>query len=522
MAFEEMSGPRLSNAPKQVFASFDEKSSPAGITTHRPSVSLLKDTPPSIIVALSQLSPIVSTLNTILSLVTWTGEDNWSSFLMLSIFWIACLYGDVVFHYAGNWLLLLLLGIGYFRKKTETRSIVQAIEKGADPITTGIPDTQKIMDATLYEIDCLRARCNLLSSTFLPLYSIFTWEDPERSALIGMRLAFVTPLYVAALWLLTTRALLLIIGTCFLTFTSPWFKVICTVCWRLRVVRRTASLLLGVEYLPGESNIMQAFSRPAPMAAFGTKADIATGSRSGDYKFTTTISVSENQRRWLGLGWTPSLLPHERAPYTDADDRPGVAPENTALPDPKTTVSDGITRTVAWKWIDTEWRVEKDRDRDFDGWLYFDNTWRHPTAKEEFGRYTRRRKWIRNAECTETVVDASRNSPTSANVGVTSIIASTPTQDESRARKNSRTIDPEKVKFSGFLSSSHGNGEAAAASRMNDKSEIIREENTPRREWREVDGGGKELVNVDSGVKKRPFALRRKSSRMSTTSLGVD
>lgn len=528
MAFEEMSGPRASMSPKQVFASFDARSSPAGMTNHRPSASLLKDTPPSIIVALAQLAPIITVLNEILALITWTGSDNWSSFLLLSTFWLSCLYGDIVFHYGANWVLLGLLGIGYLRRKTKTRTIVRAIEKGDDPITTGTEDTQKVMDATLYEIDCLRARCHLLSSTLQPLYDLLTWEDPKRSALIGLRLILVTPLYIVVAWLFTPRSLILILGTFCLTFTSPWFKVTCTVCWRLRIVRKIASALLGVEYLPGEHNIMEAFSTTPIVKAFETtKEDITKDLLAGGSKFTTTISVIENQRRWLGLGWTPSLLPHERAPFTDADDRPGVAPENTALPVAKTVVVNGMTRTITWRWIDSDWRIEKDRGRDLEGWLYFDNAWRYPAASEEFGKYTRRRKWIRNAECSEVVGDSKDSLERTTPVENHSGRLSGPDSEKQRltstegTKKSTqpRTLDPEKVKSSLALDSQPM--PTLVGNMANHHATTTSLGTSPVREWREVNGG-KELVPVEAVLKKRPFTLSRKDSRASTKSLGVD
>ncbi|CCG81375.1 Integral peroxisomal membrane protein [Taphrina deformans PYCC 5710] len=510
-----MSGPRTSIRPKQVFASFDPDSSPAGMTTHRPSASLLKDTPPSIIVALSHLAPIVRNLNRILALITWTGRDNWSSFLLLAAFWLLCLYGDVVFHYAGNWVVLFFLGVGYFRKRTQTTGIVHAIEEGDNPITTGIEDTQKVMDATLYEIDCLRARCHLLSSTAQPLYRLFTWEDPQQSAMVGMRLALVTPLYVAALWFFTVRVLLLVTGTFLLTFTSPWFKVILTVCWRLRIVRRLASAVVGADYLPAETDIRQILTpSSATAAAVSSPADATRSNlaspRSGDSRFTTTIAVIENQRRWLGLGWTPSLLPHERAPFTDTDDRPGAAPENTALPAPKTTGEGAVSRTVHWTWLDPAWRIERDRGRDGEGWLYFDNAWRHPTPTEEFGKYTRRRRWIRNAECHESV-----QAPPAA------------------SEAPSRTLSPQKVTVS--THSLHADETvpspspptvAFVATQDRDEGTKVGDspsgpDQGPRREWRLVDGGGRELVTTNHvpTIKKRPLALRRKSSRASNVSL---
>lgn len=403
MAFEELTEPRKSYAPKQVYASFDSKSEPAGMTTHRPSASLLKDTPPSVIVALTKLSPIISTLDTSLALITWTSEDNWSSFLLLAIWWLSCLYGDVIFHYAGNWLVLLILGIGFIRRKMRTRAIIRAIRNGGSPMTTGVEDTQKVMDKTLYEIDCFIARCQLLGANFEPFYKLYKWEDPKWSALIVVRLVLITPLYVATLWLFSARAWLLFTGTIFLTCTSSWFKVICTVAWRLKVVRKIVAALVGISYLPGEYNLMNTITGSPRFDAFSL-SDPATAETTPDgSRFTTAVSVIENQRRWLGLGWTPSLLPHERSPFTDVDNRTCPAPDNYGLPIPKTTVENGATRTTSWAWIDKEWRIEKDRARDADGWIYFDNSWHNPASSGEYGKYTRRRKWIRNAECTEKV-----------------------------------------------------------------------------------------------------------------------
>lgn len=276
---------------------------------------------------------------------------------------------------------------------------------------------------------------------------------------------------------------------------------------------------MGVEYLPGESNIMQVFSQESIATPSETSSIVsATIGRS---KFTTTISVIENQRRWLGLGWTPSLLPHERAPFTDVEDHPAVPPENTALPEPKTTIeAGGVTRSVTWKWIDHGWRVEKDRGRDPEGWLYFDNAWRHPSATEEFGRYTRRRKWIRNAECTEVVTPSSQASSRTASVSGNQKDPD-PDRGQKGARPRTMTIDPEKVRSSVV---------SPVPSKVPDKVEEKKETETPvegaptpKAEWREVKNGGRELItNDNTTLKKRPFMLRRRSSRASNRSVGVD
>lgn len=414
MAFEELSGPKFSNNPRRVFASFDRASERPGQTTYQPhSSSLLKDTPPSIVVALTQLQPVIRVLDTVLAWITWTSEDHWSSFLLLASWWLVCLYGHAVLYYGGNWAILLALGVGYVRKKTLARRVARAVQHGAEPDAVlrsskgRQKDTQELLDNTLYELDCFRARCSLVSSSIEPMVQLLTWEDPRQSAIIGVRLAIVSPLYVLMLWTLTTRTVVLILGTFALTFTSPWFKVICTVGWRLKVVRTIVSALTGANYLPGESRFMEAVMQSPAAAAFSAAdvPDAVVHHTPQGSRFTTTISIVENQRRWLGLGWTPSLLPHERAPWTDNDSQVSPDPEAYGLPEPRTIVEDGETRTISWRWVDDAWRVERDDGRDADGWIFTDNAWRYPSAKEEYGKYTRRRKWIRNAECSEIVLD---------------------------------------------------------------------------------------------------------------------
>jgi hypothetical protein len=78
--------------------------------------------------------------------------------------------------------------------------------------------------------------------------------------------------------------------------------------------------------------------------------EAAARSRPTGIRFT--FSIWENQRRWLGLGWTNSLFAYERAPWTDEHLNPVPPKEEFQLPE----VQDGNS---AWRWAgDSEWRVE--------------------------------------------------------------------------------------------------------------------------------------------------------------------
>lgn len=102
-----------------------------------------------------------------------------------------------------------------------------------------------------------------------------------------------------------------------------------------------------------------------------------------------TFAIYENQRRWLGVGWTASLFAYERAPFTDEHLQACPSPEEFELPE--TPEGSG----VKWRWVPgEEWRVEgakgeknghghhkkqdvKDKvglsGESGEGWVYYDN-----------------------------------------------------------------------------------------------------------------------------------------------------
>lgn len=111
------------------------------------------------------------------------------------------------------------------------------------------------------------------------------------------------------------------------------------------------------------------------------------------------------------------MFAYERAPWTDESLEPCPPPAEFTLP--QTPKGSG----VKWRWIPGEdWRVDgqdmegrklgkkqavKDKlggsGVEGEGWIYYDNKWNHGTrdGADSWGKYTRRRKWIRNAELVE-------------------------------------------------------------------------------------------------------------------------
>lgn len=128
----------------------------------------------------------------------------------------------------------------------------------------------------------------------------------------------------------------------------------------------------------------------------------------------------ENQRRWIGIGWTSSMLSYERSAWTDEF-------LNAAPPITEFTLPEGDSG-LEWKWIDKEWRLDLTNDGSIqlpsskmkttanpssdDGFIYSDNTWKNPSTEDSFSKYTRRRRWIRTAELIGAKINSRSNSVT--------------------------------------------------------------------------------------------------------------
>jgi hypothetical protein len=87
-----------------------------------------------------------------------------------------------------------------------------------------------------------------------------------------------------------------------------------------------------------------------------------------------TFIIYENQRRWLGIGWTYSLFPSERAAWTDEHLNPVPSKNEFDLPE----VQSGNAK---WRWVEgNDWHIDgadddtsDSRASDGGGWIYYDN-----------------------------------------------------------------------------------------------------------------------------------------------------
>lgn len=158
------------------------------------------------------------------------------------------------------------------------------------------------------------------------------------------------------------------------------------------------------------------------------------------------------------------MLAYERAAWTDDQLNRAPSKDRFALPEVEGNFAE-------WRWCDdSSWSVEGPGDEEDNapsttnakskqtpgaqsgnaknkelgktnktttepgGWIYFDSQWRFPKRQDGWGRYTRRRKWCRDAELIEVDTTADSTIPFPSLTSSTIPYNATPTKEFDRAR----------------------------------------------------------------------------------------
>ncbi|KAI0853642.1 Pex24p-domain-containing protein, partial [Daldinia vernicosa] len=429
------------------------------ILVHQKSPLLLA-TPPQITRALAYSHPFLLPLNKLVGLLTWTTGDPWESFILLAIFWAAVQYGDFIVRFAGPIVVVMgLIGGMYGRRYSplsssgwaEHPSMTNNKEKKTSSASAGggaggshqrnsseLTSTrhQKTLDEIVDTIKVFTTRCTILLEPLLEMTDFLSTQRTATSATtkpaltaLFVRILAITPAWIILtlppLRILTTKRVVLVFGTLVLTWHSRVCRVTRALLWRSATIRKFARLVTGLQFeepaktkpkgADGNGNgTLATTTTKVKQSREVTKISksalteaLKRSSRSGtnDSGVRFTFIIYENQRRWLGLGWTNSLFAYERAAWTDEHNNQVPPRDEFELPE----VDDGHSK---WRWVEgSKWRVdgvpdmdEADYDTDAgkNGWIFYDNKWQNGRrGNDGWGRWTRRRKWYRDAELVE-------------------------------------------------------------------------------------------------------------------------
>lgn len=348
---------------------------------------LLSSTPPTVSKALIKSYPFLKLSHKVLSILTWT-DDNINIPLFLVVFsTIGILYYDVLIIYAGHLFPVLILWV-----YSEAYAYVSKEEF-----------KKATLDDIVQTMSQVAQKTEILISPIVSLN--LTAGDLKRLLFTTI---FLSPAYIViSLFILSPQKLLLIFIFSILTYHSQWSRVTRELLWKSRTIRLICFYITGLDFenqyteRPSLFHLNKRITAKLPTFNSGIN-------KKANKNVRFTYVLYENQRRWLGVGWTPNLLSYERTPWTDEFLNEAPPLENFELP--KLSNEAGMV----WRWVDKTWRLDRTNDsaiqinsgkakttanpKNDEGWVYFDNTWKSPGLEDSFSKYTRRRRWVRTAE----------------------------------------------------------------------------------------------------------------------------
>ena len=421
------------------------------IIVHKKS-PLLVATPPQITRALAHSHPFLLPLNKLAGLLTWTSNDPWESYLLVAAFWAVTLYGDQIIRYASPVIIVTVLILGMYSRRYSPLSSTSRTGEKHNPKShrrepseaSSSSPHHKSLDEIVDTLQELTNRCNILLEPFLTLTDFLSTQRTPTSATtrpalttLFIRILLVTPLWITLtfppFYILTTKRTILFVGTTILSWHSRPARVTRLILWRSVFVRRLSSLITGLTFPSPHSQASASTDKPTSQSRLANLKATSNTKRPASSGVRFTFILYENQRRWIGLGWTTSLFAYERGPWADEHLNPAPSRDEFELPD----VEGGASK---WQWCEgSEWRIEhgdykkharnvstgsrtgvakeEGTENDGGGWIYYDNRWEDGRREDGWGRYTRRRKWYRDAELVEVTpsIDPSPiTSPTTA------------------------------------------------------------------------------------------------------------
>lgn len=249
---------------------------------------------------------------------------------------------------------------------------------------------QKSLDEIVDTLAVLTSRCNVLLEPFLKMTDFLSTQRTATSAstkpaltTLFIRILFITPIWIILtlppIQIITTQRVILAAGTLILSWHSRPARVSRIVLWRSRAIRRISCIVTGLSFSGDKPRKLDEDSPPLlpprNKSQHAVANSLATQGQVGSSGVRFTFVVFENQRRWLGLGWTSSLLAYERAAWTDEHLNTSDSKDRFQLPEVQNDIAH-------WRWVPgNEWLVEgagkgKAGGND-EGWIYYDNKVSH-------------------------------------------------------------------------------------------------------------------------------------------------
>ncbi|CAE6493534.1 unnamed protein product [Rhizoctonia solani] len=185
---------------------------------------------------------------------------------------------------------------------------------------------------------------------------------PLRSLLRATAILYIP--YLGLTHLISLPVLFGLLGTIVLTARSPWVYILRTLVsesgWARWAWHRVWAFLTGQPVIvPGSGFTLQ--EKPIVLPPKLGKKNVTVAQSLQPSRLRFRFDILENQRWWVGIDWTATLLPNERTSWCSPPPHlaPLSPPINFTLPPPSSHVDKTlkIRRSAFWRWDDPEWTV---------------------------------------------------------------------------------------------------------------------------------------------------------------------
>lgn len=316
--------------------------------------NLLRQTPLPLIAALNSIYPFLVASNRILADITWTNNAYYRNTALILLMSMTLLH----------WNTFLTILIPLFIATTfccyawfiKTSFIDFNVDNEVPPTIEEILDT----------LDNFTARFS---------FAFDSNERPISTLHLLTNLCLLTPFYVIIMRNLVSPITWIVFVLIFLsTYFSTWCIAIRRLLWRSKTVRKLIEILTGNSFPNIDKDLELSILNMTTKGSVDGKTQIIE------------FQVEENERRWIGFGWTKKMLfTDTRCAYYDRYSQKGMEKlEDFTFPVLKSYPHS------EWRWVDSHWRPAT-------GWIYTDNWWRHPKRTDSVSAFTRSRRLKR--EC---------------------------------------------------------------------------------------------------------------------------
>ncbi|EGV61087.1 hypothetical protein CANTEDRAFT_116361 [Yamadazyma tenuis ATCC 10573] len=326
---------------------------------------------------LAKIFPYLLIADNALEIITWTNEDPYTNFLFIIIYSIVIMYWNSI----SLVILPIIMALVFSYMIWIVNSTIFDIKYNEKPTIDEILHTLHNITVRFEMLLKPIKKSDFKAHNFIQMFVMTVLLTPVHLLLIN--------------YALSPKKFLWLTGLFVLSYHSPWSYSLRRLLWRSVYVRILVFYLTGLDIkLNMESKSKPINSKSMEHALSDLKVLNKSVESPTRLKQTILFEVLENERRWIGIGWSKLLLPSERSNYCF----PHTLIQTVELSQFSPPVFNDDLYSYSWEWLDQKWSIDKEFSKNKNnGWKFFDNSWENGDFIDGFSKFTRSRMWTRRA-----------------------------------------------------------------------------------------------------------------------------